>query len=54
LRIMSRRREDEQQLVQILLSKPIIAPTDCRVPEHRLRYFEIKFQAVGKWTESTR
>jgi hypothetical protein len=46
-------REDEQQLVQIPLSKPIIPPTDCRVPDHSLRYYEIKFQAVGKWTEST-
>jgi hypothetical protein len=45
--------EDEQQLAQIPLSEPIIAPTDCRVPDERLRYFEIKFQTVGKWTEST-
>jgi hypothetical protein len=37
-------RDDEQQLVQIPLSKPIIAPTDCRVPAHRLRYYEINFE----------
>jgi len=45
--------EDEQQLAQIPLSKPIMSPTHCRVPDDRLRNFKLKFQAVGKWTEST-
>jgi hypothetical protein len=45
-------REDEQRLVQIPLSKPMMPPTRCRVPDGRLRCFEINFQAVEKWTES--
>jgi hypothetical protein len=44
---------DEQQLVQIPLSKPMMPSTHCRAPDDHLRCFEIKFQAVGKWTEST-
>jgi hypothetical protein len=43
----------DQQWMQIPLSKTMMSPTHCRVRVDRLRYFEIKFQAVGKWTEST-
>jgi hypothetical protein len=53
LELGSQGRKDERQLVQIPLSKPIMPPTHCRVPDDRLRYLETKFQAVGKWTEST-
>jgi hypothetical protein len=45
--------KDEQQLVQIRLSKQMIPRTHCRVPDDFLRCFEIKFHVVGKWTEST-
>jgi hypothetical protein len=53
LELGSQGRKDEQQLVQIPLSKPIMVPTHCCVPDDHLRCFEIKFRAVGKWTEST-
>jgi hypothetical protein len=53
LELESQGRKDKQQLVQIPLSKPMIPPTHCRVPDGGLRCFEIKFQTVGKWTEST-
>ncbi len=53
LELRSQARKGEQRLVQIPLSKPMMPPTHCRVPDGRLRCFEIKLQAVGKWTEST-
>ena len=44
----------EQPLAQISLSKLIMSPIRCRIPDDRLVCFEtIKFQAGAKWTEST-
>jgi hypothetical protein len=45
--------KNEQQLVQIRLSKQMIPRTHCRVPDDCLSCFETKFHMVGKWTEST-
>jgi hypothetical protein len=53
LKLRSQRRTDKRQLVQIPLSKPIMPSIRCRVPDDHLGWFEIKFQAVGKWTELT-
>jgi hypothetical protein len=53
LELRNQGRKDEQQLVQIPLSKLMMPPTHCRVPGDRLRCFETKFHVVGKWTEST-
>jgi hypothetical protein len=44
----------EQPFVQISLSKLIVPSIRCRIPDDRLRCFEIiKLQAGAKWTEST-
>jgi hypothetical protein len=53
LQLRTQGRRDDQQWMQIPLSKTMMSLTHCRVPVDRLRYFEIKFQAVAKWTEST-
>src|SRR5258708_40210391 len=49
----ARAGKDEQRLVQIPLSKLMMPPTHCGVPDDGLRCFEAKFHVVGKWTEST-
>jgi hypothetical protein len=40
LELRSQGRKDEQQLVQIPLSKPMMPPTHCRVPYDCLSVFE--------------
>jgi hypothetical protein len=44
--------KNEQQLVQIRLSKQMIPRTHTRFPDDCLSCFETKFHMVGKWTES--
>jgi|SRR5450631_5301 hypothetical protein len=53
LQLRTQGSRDDQQGMQIPLSKTMMSLTHCRVPDDCLRCFEIKFQAVRKWTEST-
>jgi hypothetical protein len=45
LELGSQTRKGEQRLVQMPLSKPIMPPSHCRVPDDCLCFFEIKFSS---------